>query len=186
MVNIDVSSNALAGFLPSTWGAMRMLRVSASGSDSTSTSRAAPPTGISTALHPQLRSTHASWERPCRLGKLAVAIAPRPSHPMPPCPQVLDLRSNCGLCGGFPPLLNNVTIFFSGTNLDTTCNAFNCAVPFFGNLLLAVGIVMAALLLCMVQQQVRLQRAEALLRPAASSARHAQRTRTAPHHTSAC
>jgi hypothetical protein len=68
---------------------------------------------------------------------------------------VLDLRSNCGICGGFPPLINNVTIYYSGTNLDTTCNAFNCAVPFFGNLLMAVGIVMAALLMCMVQQQVR-------------------------------
>jgi hypothetical protein len=75
-------------------------------------------------------------------------------HPTPPL-QVLDLRSNCGVCGGFPPLINNVTIYYSGTNLDTTCNAFNCAVPFFGNLLMAVGIVMAALLLCMVQQQVR-------------------------------
>lgn len=93
MQYIDVSNNALAGFLPPSWGQMRPLRV-------------------------------------------------------------LDLRSNCGICGGFPPLQNNVTIYFSGTNLDTTCNAFNCAVPFFGNLLLAVGVVMAALLLCMVQQQV--------------------------------
>jgi hypothetical protein len=79
---IDVSNNALGGFLPATWGQVRPLRV-------------------------------------------------------------LDVRSNCGICGGFPPLQNNVTIYFSGTNLDTTCNAFNCAVPFFGNLLLAVGVVQA-------------------------------------------
>lgn len=139
---INLSYNSLGGQLPFVWGnTMRNLRVI------------------------NLASNHLSGPLPNTWGSLSRLVTldlsrNRLTGYLPAfwtgmtSLQVLDLRDNCGLCGGTPTFSNRTRTWYTGTNLDNACSAFNCNAPFFTNVMIAVAVIFGGLTLCMIQRHL--------------------------------